>query len=66
MYTLIVITSTYGLIFSVYRYIEFDVTEVFDSNYQLMSIILSTARCIKFLGDLYLHIVFIIVFKFLL
>lgn len=66
MYALIVITLIYGVIYSVYRIYERDAPEEFDENYEFISTALLIGRSFKFLGDLYLHLVFILVFKYLL
>lgn len=65
MYTLIVIALVNGLMISASRFYEFEWPQDFYSNSELISKVLNSARIVKFVGDIYLHIVFILVFKYL-
>ena len=56
----------FGIIYSVYRSMEMDFKEEFIENFTVLENLLIVARAIKFSGDIYLHIVFIMVVKFLL
>jgi hypothetical protein len=66
MNTFIVITIIFGILTSVYWSMEMDFKEEFNENYRLLEIIQTVARAIKFSIDIYIHIVFILVVKFLL
>jgi hypothetical protein len=66
MYILIAATMIFGIIYSIYRIYEVDYPKEFAEHEDLISSFLAVSRTIKFIGDLYLHFVFITGFKFLL
>ncbi len=66
MKTLIVITMLFGIIYSVYSTMEMNYSKEFYDNFELLENMLLAARFIKFFGEVYLHIVFLNVVKFLL
>jgi hypothetical protein len=66
MCILILITMVFGIVFSINRILELNYPIAFAENLNLISTCVAVSRTVKFLGDLYVHIVFIKVFKYLL
>jgi hypothetical protein len=56
----------FGVIYSIYRIYEIDHPIAFAENENLISTFLIVSRTVKFLGDVYLHFIFIKVFRYLL